>query len=711
MRKVKSFCRTCGAGCGMTLTLDNADHIVDIHGDRDAPISNGYACYKGLQAEEAHHGPARLLHPLKRQADGSFVRIGVEQALDEVADILRGILARGGPGAVATFNGSGQIMNSSASMMAPMFRQALGIRAHFTNTTIDQSGKFITADRMGAWQAGKHTFEESDVVLYIGTNPLVAHSTVGLFSDPVKRMKAAKARGMKLIVIDPRRTETAAFADLFLQPYPGEDPTIAAGLARMILEKGWHDADFCARYIQPGGLDALKQAVAPFTPDYVERRAGVSADLLGRAAQMFARDAKKGSATTATGPSMSPRSNIADHMIETLNVICGRFRREGDRIQSISPWLRPRPSRAEVKAPTRAWEAEASRIRGARFLAGEMLSSTLADEIVTPGLGQIRALINGSGNPAATLPDQTKAVAALSSLELLVTIDPFMTNTAKLSHYVFSPKMSYERADLPMELYDCSWYHVPWAQYTPEILKPPPGSEVVDHWYVYWGIAKRLGLQLEYRGEKIDMGSAPTTDDLLEVRTRESYVPLNVIRQYPSGHIFDLEEFVLPEGPEGGQFDLMPEDVATELVEIHEEPLLEDGKVQSDGMIFTHRLAVRRIRDLCNSNGLALHNIRRRNPYNPVWMNPADLSASGLETGSPVRIVSDYGSISAVAEADPSVRSGVVMMTHGWGPLPGQGDYKSDGANTNLLISAHRHYEPINSMVRMSGIPVNIVSA
>lgn len=711
MRKAKSFCRLCGAGCGVELTIDDQERIVGIRGDKDAPISNGYACFKGLQTAEAHHGAGRLLRPLKRMDDGSFVEIGSEQALDEIADKLRTIIARHGPDAVATWTGGAQMLSSSAYMMGTPFREALGTASNFTNVTIDQSCKMVTADRLGAWCAGKQVWEDSDAVLLIGTNPLVAHATAGnLVSDPVKRMKAAKARGLKLVVIDPRVSETAHFADVHLQSYPGEDPTVLSGLLRLILTNGWHDKQFCADFVKPGGVEALTRAVNPYSPEYVAARAGIKAEDLVRAAEVYARDGKVGSAFCATGPSMAPRSNLADHLIESINVVCGRFRRPGDEVRDISAWLPPTPRVAMVWPPSRSFEAASSRIRGAKSLAGERLSCTLAEEIMTPGEGQVRAMINDGGNPATTLPDQRGAVEALASLDLLVTIDPFMTNTAKLSHYVFAPKMQYERADLPMAVYDMPFYHLPWGQYTPEILKAPPGSDLVDDWYVFWGIAQRLGLTLRFGGEAMDMSRTPTTDEMLEIRSRGSAVPLDVIKQYPSGAVFDLPMEVQP-APEGanGRFDIGPDDVVAELAEVAVEAFPGDGLVQDKGRSFSHRLAVRRIRDIVNTSGYANANVRARNVYNPVWMNSADLVTHGLNEGERVKVVSEFSSVTAIVEVDDTVRPGVVQLNHGWGGLPDEGSYDRDGSNVNLLIDTKHAWEPITAMVRMSAIPVNIV--
>ncbi len=297
--------------------------------------------------------------------------------------------------------------------------------------------------------------------MIVGANPLVSVSMNGFDTrNPLKRLKQAKARGMKLIVIDPRRTETARFADVFLQPLPGEDCAILAGLIHIILAEGWQDHEFCARYA--GDLDALRAAVAPFTPAYVARRADVPEADLRRVAEVFARDSRRGAVSSATGPDMSPGSNLAEHLIECLNVICGRFVREGETVPHPGAIMPRWPRKAEVIPAPRWWEhGYRSRIGGFGLIDGELPTGILADEILEPGAGQVRALIVHGGNPASAVPDQERIVEALRSLELLVTIEPFMTQTARLSHYVLPPTLQYERADLPIFIYENLVSHEP----------------------------------------------------------------------------------------------------------------------------------------------------------------------------------------------------------------------------------------------------------
>src|SRR5690606_35940875 len=183
------------------------------------------------------------------------------------------------------------------------------------------------------------------------------HSTAGcLTTDPVKTLKRERARGLKLIVIDPRRTETAAFADIFLQPWPGEDAAVVAGLLHIILAEGWIDRAFVDAHVAEGGMARLWQAVEPFTPEYVAARAGIDAGELRGAAELFA-SAGRGSAFSGTGPSMAPHANLNEHLVELLNVVCGRYRRAGEPVEDVAILLPPRAVTAQGIPPQRGFAA------------------------------------------------------------------------------------------------------------------------------------------------------------------------------------------------------------------------------------------------------------------------------------------------------------------------------------------------------------------
>ncbi len=709
MRKVSSFCRVCHAGCGVALTIDDLDRIVDIRGDQNNTMSKGYACFKGIQAAAAHHGPERLLHSLKRQADGSHARIPSEQALDEIAEKIRMIRDRNGPDAIALYAGGGTFFCASMIPMYGAILAALGSESFFTPLTIDQPNKYVSADRMGGWGPGIHDLEHSEVALLLGTNPLVSHQAYGLLlADPTRRLKAAKARGLRLICIDPRYTETARHADIYLQPVPGQDPAILAGMIRLILSNGWQDHDFCERFVGAERLGAVKTAVSPFTPDVVAQRAGLGPDDLYEASALFARDHKTGSAVMTTGGSFAPFANLTQHLLDLLNVICGRLKRAGDYV-SINMIEPAGTIYEEVTPPTRSWEtAPLSRIRGVGSFFGQKLTPTLAEEILEPGKEQIKCLIMAGGNPASVVPDQPRMMDALRSLELSVTIDPWFTSSAQFSDYIIAPTMMYERADVPFSIPNLVTTHNSYGQFTPALIKPPVGSDVIDDWYFFWGIACRLGLELNYDGVILDMAKRPTTEQLLETRTRNARVTLDELRQYPSGKEFsDHPDCIVAPARPGSDalFDVMPGDVSAELAEFLA-TFSEPGRYESNGRDFRFLLSTRRSHHIFNSTLSQLPEVRKRNPFSPAFIHPDDMVEMDICEDQMVEIESDYGKMRALAHADKTMRRSVISVTHGW-DNPSSGYDRSQG-NVNALVNVKRDYGAINAMPRMSAIPVNI---
>lgn len=714
VREAISFCRICSGGCGVILSIDDEDRIVGVRGDKKNPLTRGYACFKGLQPEASHHGRQRLLRPLKRMADGSYTEISSEQALDEIAAKLGPILDEHGKDAMAVFLGNGGMFNIAGFYMLPSFLAAFGSDQYFSTLTIDQSGKMVTLGRLGAWAAGYPALEDMDVAMFFGANPLISHGSLGfLQEDPIRSLKRARERGLKLITIDPRKSETGQFADIALQPYPGQDAAIAGGLIRLILSEGWEDKDFCARWVSGEHMAQLRQAVEPLTESHVEQRAGLEPDSLRRVAEMFARDSRTGAVASATGTSMAPYSNLAFHLIETLNVICGRYLREGQRVHQINGMGPNGPIKAQVCPPSRFWEQSGpSRIRGTRRLFQERCTATLADEILTPGEGQIRALLVDGGDPLTSWPDQQKTARAMAELDLLVCVDPWPTPTTKFAHYILPPLMQYERADLPMYLPGFANWAGAWAQYTPPVIAPPAGSDLVEDWYVFWSLARKLGKTIVYNGVRpLDMETRPSTDDLLELVLDGAPHSIAELKTRPHGfHAAIGQASVLAADADAdGLFDPMPADVANEL-----HRFLADGgapgRWRRDGRSFTHLLSTRRMRDLFNSNGRFVDTVRTRTPFNPAYLHPDELASLGIRPGDKVEIESAHGRVVAIVEEDPALRPGIVALAHGWGDVPGSNaSVEQAGTAVNRLIDTDRNHEAINAMPHMSAVPVNIV--
>lgn len=709
----KSFCRLCTTHCGMIVSVDAHEQIVAIRPDRDDSLTRGFACFKGLQAPEAHQAANRVLYPLKRMPDGIFQRIGLEQALDEIAAKLRGILDRDGPEALGGYRGTGSGMNAAGCFLIESIYGPLGARKIFSASTIDQSAKSIAIERTGMWPPGIHGFHGSDVVLVIGANPLVSFSILDPYNTS-KKVKEEIAKGLKLLVIDPRRSETARLAHRFMQPLPGEDATILAGMIRLILENGWEDKEFIARNVAQ--LDELRAAVQPFTPAYVARRADVPVEQFLQVTEIFAR-AKRGMARSGTGPNMGPHSNLVEHLVYCLNIVCGRFVREGEEIGNPGALVPRYPRPCQVIPAKRTYDqGRKSRLGDFGMIPcwiPEAPTGLMADEILEPGPGQVKAFLVHGGNPAVIVPDQLKVVRAFRSLELLVTIDPYMTPTAKLSHYVLPTVLQYERPDFPCWQTEQVYLRTPYTRYTRAVARPPADAEVAEDGYIFWSLAKRLGITMNSLGVPIDMTKPLATDDLLAIVARNAPLPFDEIRRHEMGVYFKVERQFAEQGNPGpdDKFTVCPPDVFAEMQAVASENFLQDVIV-SNGARATHRFTTRRQRHMWNSIGRELPNTKRRVPYNTAMMNPQDIAAMGIASGDPISVSSQTTTIEIIVEADETLRRGTLAMTHGFGTLPEENDYKRDGVSTNLLISTKREdLQTINAMPRMNAFAVAVSPA
>ena len=421
----RSFCRVCHASCPIDVDVETDDaalpggRVVAIRGVPEDPLFKGYTCIKGRQLPEQMHHPARLRGPLRRTDDGRLEVIDSATAFDEISAKLRSIIDTYGPRAVASYTGTGGYQNSVAVPVARAWHAGFGSTSFYTSVTIDQPAKTTAPFRTGIWEAGYHGFADADVLMAIGYNPMVSsYGPVGGLqgTDPFVVMRAAKKRGLKLIVVDPRKTELAGFADVHLQVRPGEDPTLMAGMINAVLNEDLIDHEFCDEWV--GDLSPLATHVAAFTPDYVAARCEIDVDDFLRAVRMFA-SGTRGTAGTGTGPNMAPHSSLAQHLVIVLNTILGRVNRTGDRLESGWFLYPETPRRAQVIPASNPTTGAPSRIRNLRGYRGEMPTATLAEEILQGGDGQVRALIVSGGNPAVAWPDQELTLEALRSLAVL----------------------------------------------------------------------------------------------------------------------------------------------------------------------------------------------------------------------------------------------------------------------------------------------------
>ncbi len=752
METKKSFCRFCHIFCGIEVDIEN-NRVVGIRGDADNPVSQGHTCIKGRSEMERIYHPDRLLTNKKRIENG-WSDITAEKALDEIGDRLKEIVAKYGPRSVAVYCGCGSHRASAGGpWLAGKWLDALGSPSLYTCFTIDSPSMLVAMTRLygGAAPANLFDIENADVGMFIGTNPLESHFSCMPPSNPFKRLKDAQKSGMKLIVIDPRKSYIAKQADIHLQLKPGEDTTLLAGMIKIIIEKEYYDKDYVDKLVS--GVDDLLESVKSFDLDYVTRRTQVPGKDIEEAAELFARS-KRGAAVSGTGVHMARHQNLATQLVMNLNALCGRIDRKGGMCRNEGAFSFEIPE-GMVAAPIPLYTGHDSRIRGIKGTLSwmgfypEMPSSCLTDEILTPGEGQIRALIVHGGNPALVFPDEESTVKALKDLDLLVVTDHFMTATAKFADYVIAVKHPYERADIP-KMMDMN-YPFPFMQYTDKLVDGPEG--LIEDWEFFWELAERMKLKLSFKGinnafeldlkgklammkvswvimknlglsgmmkfikgsSSIKMGTKPTSDDLIKnmLQPLMARVPLDDVKKYPDGKIWGDKELkagnVIPNMIVNDDKKMAaghPE-VIKEMNVVREEPVIDGGGYEL-GEDFVFRLITYRMKEVYCTQGQNIPSLKKRRPYNPLLMNPEAMQSLGLKDGDRAIVESGFGTVEAIAEATEDLKKDVVALAFGWGDPSDDRDINEKGSNVQRLIPDDKYFDPVTGLALQTAIPVNV---
>jgi anaerobic selenocysteine-containing dehydrogenase len=712
----KSFCRFCHVFCGLEVDVevplgddDKVARIVAVRGDRENAVTRGYTCQKGRAEVERIHHPDRLLAPEKRDGSG-WSQLPKSQALDEVAERLGEIVDRYGPDSVAVYTGCGGHRTSAGG---PWFVQrwlsALGSSKMYTSYTIDSPSLTIAGNRLfgGPVPVNLLDVDRADCVMFVGTNPAASHQLNMAQSSPSARLNAGRKRGMKMIVIDPRRSDVARQADIHLQVKPGEDATLLAAMIKIVLDRGLQDREYVEQYVS--GVGELHEAVRDFDLDYASRRAGVPESLIEAAAEMFAM-AASGAATSGTGLHMAIHHNLTTQLVMTLNALCGRFdrpggmnRNEGALGREFGPDMEP----IRLPSPPKSRIRDISAINGLFGSYFEMPTNTLADEILTPGDGQIRALIVNGGNPALVLAEEGSARKALERLDLLVVLDLFRSATAAHADYVFAVRHPFERVDVS-KLMDSN-YPFPFGQYTPALLDGP--EETIEEWEVFWELAMRLGIPL--RVGSLTAETKPTSDELLDAMNRHARLPLDELRKHPSGIAFGERHTaaggVIPNmiGHADKKMAAGHPDLVAELREVRAEPIVRGGGYAPNEE-FGFRMITYRMKEVYCSQGQNLPSLASKRPYNPVLMNPIAMKDLGLSDGDAVWVENEHGQVEGFVERSDDVATHTIAFAFGWGDPNDPRPAREKGSNVQHLTSDDARYDSITGLALQSAIPVNV---
>jgi anaerobic selenocysteine-containing dehydrogenase len=722
---VPSICRNCLAYCPILVTVDDEGRATKVTGDPQAPAFDGYTCPKGRALPAQHNDPARVLRCLRHGLDGTFSEVASHEVVAQVAQQVRALLDKYGPRSIAMYSGTGPVSHPVGAPLARAFFRAIGSRMVFSAATIDKPAEHTSVALHGNWQAGLQTFETSDTWMVVGANPIIAKSNGGPLNNPGVRLKEAVARGMKMVVIDPRRTETAKRAHVHLQPRPGEDAVLLAGILHILIDEGLVDAEFIAENAQ--GLDALGEAVSAYTPEYVAARADVPVQALLEAARTFGRG-KRGGVVCSTGPSFATRSNLTYYLALCINTVCGRWVRAGEPAPFPNVLLPAFTPRAQPWPPFPVVSDRPMRVGGLWENASGVPTAALADEILQDGEGQIRALFCLGGNPVLAWPDQLRTEAALRKLDLLVVFDYQMTATAKFAHFVVPPPLSLEVPGTSQKVESLKYsgvsrgYPMPWAQYTPAVARPPAGSDLLDDGTFFFLLAREMGLSLEWvnpRGQgpnaegpspavPMDMTHVPSADELVEWSCRDSRVPLEEVKRQPHGHVFELDVRVQARDPAcAARLELAAPRMMEQLRQLRAEA--QDG---NQDPAYPLRLVCRRANNFMNSVGQTLPSLCGGERLPPASLHPQDLAQRELRVGERVRVESRHGFMHARVEADDSLRPGLISVVHGFGQPATleQADPLLATACVNRLVDLSER-DQITGIPRMTAIPVRVTAA
>jgi len=704
-------CPLCEATCGLEVTIDEKSLVTRVQGDREDVFSQGYICPKGASLGALHHDPDRLTAPLVKR-DGEFVEVTWDEAFAEIDRRLRPIIDEHGKNAVAVYSGNPTVHNAALVLYGRVFFKALGTRNFYTATTVDQMPKHFSS---GYLFGDPQTIPVADLdrtghLLILGANPLVSNGSLMTAADVRGRLRGIQERGGKIVVLDPRRTRTAQLADEHHAIRPGTDALFLFALVNVL---------FAENRVRPGehvdGVDEVRALAEPFTPEAVAPVTGIDAAEIRRIALDLA-DAERAAVYGRMGTTTQSYGTIASWLVDVVNTLTGNLDREGGVMFPLPALWRPRRSSPFTSG---RWT---SRVRGYPEVLGELPVATLADEIETPGEGQVRALVTISGNPALSTPNSARLTEALRQLDFMVSLDVYLNETTRHADVILPGPSPLERPHYDVALYGLAVRNV--ANWTPPTLETDLPQE--------WVTLLRLAGIAAGQGPDVDVAAFDTMVagetarrtgvdlSLAEGRTGPARMIDLMLRGGPYGlSLADLE--AAPHGIDLGALKPRLPDVLTTAsgkVELAPDAITKDvprlraelDKAPDGGLLLIGRRHL-------SSNNSWMHNLTplvRGGNRCTVQVHPDDAARLGLTDGGLAAVTSRAGKLEAPVEVTADVRPGVVSMPHGWGhDLDGTRTKVAAahaGVNSNLVADETLLDVPSGNAV-LNGIPVEVAPA
>jgi len=654
-------CNLCEAICGLAIEV-SGDEIRSIRGDREDPFSRGHICPKAVALQDVHTDPDRLRHPVRRMGDGTWKRLSWDEAFDEVGDRLRAVQKASGNDAVGLYVGNPSVHNWGSLIFGPPLSRALRTRNRFSATSVDQLPHHVAATLMFGHRLllPIPDVDRTDFLLVLGANPVVSNGSMMTAPGFKRRLEDLKQRGGRLVVVDPRRTETAEIADRHLFIRPGSDAFLLMALLQVVFSEGLEKPESIAKFCD--SIEMVREVVADFSPERVASMTGIDAEAVRDLAGAFA------TATSAVcygrlGVSTQAFGGLCQWLVNVLNIVTGNLDRAGGAM-----FTRPAVDLVANTGPGHLGRY-VSRVRGLPAYGGELPVAALAEEILTEGDGQIRALLTIAGNPVLSTPNGMQLERALESLDFMVAVDFYLNETTRHAHIILPPTSALEHDHYDLVFNLLAVRNV--ARYSPALFDPSPDAR--HDWQILAELHRRLDDGSPFAQFKRWLNAKIGPRRILDLGLRRGpwgsgWRPfgkgLSLTALEKAEHVIDLGPLkpCLParlQNPER-RIELAP----TPFVKDTQRLLaVLDGDPTDQSLLLIGRRHLR-------SNNSWMHNSRRLvrgKDRCTLFMHPHDAARLGVAGEAKVAVVSGTGRIEASLELSDEVMPGVVSLPHGWG--------------------------------------------
>lgn len=643
-------CNLCEAICGLEFEVRGTE-ILHIKGDAADPLSRGHICPKAVALKDLYEDPNRLRQPMRRMADGSWQPMAWDAAFDYVADELARVYKTFGANSIGSYAGNPTVHSSTALTTAGALMGPLKSRNRYSATSVDQ----LPYQLVAMWMYG-HQFlipvadiDHCQYLLVLGANPMASNGSLMTVPDFRHRLKALQARGGKMVVLDPRRSETAEVADEHFFITPGRDAAFLIAFVKVLLAQGLVRPGRLAEFTD--GLEETLAAFAPFALPALAAHCGIAEGEITRLATEFAA-AQGAAAYGRMGVSVQQHGTLCNWLIQLINLLTGNLDAEGGT-------RFPLPALDLVHNPTskpghfNQWQ---SRVRGLPEFGGELPVAALAEEMETPGEGQIKALITVSGNPALSTPNGQRLEVAMAGLEFMVSVDFYLNETTRHAHVILPPTMALER-----EHYDLAFHHFAvrnTARYNRAVFAKPEGA--MHDWEIFFALGARVAERIGVKARPL-----PKPDQIIDMGLQMGPYQLSVkkLDAHPHGLDFGALQSTLPQ-----RLYHADKRIRASVPELLQ--ALTDYRQQIGSAALAEgdlRLIGRRH---VRSNNSWMHGSQRliKGPArHQLLMHPDDLQARGIADGARVEVRSRVGTVTVEVAATDAMMRGVVSLPHGFG--------------------------------------------